>query len=181
MDQVLFLEDHPFTTRQLGELVWIISHQNVLEFLKHVPGNRQFHMTFEKLVNKPQEIMEALCTALDLEFHPDLLEPYKDQDRKMTDGIHPASTPMGDIRFHKHRVINPQVADRWKQVGTDNFLGDITWQLARSLGYGVPEGSEEGDVAHRLSHTKGKARARRELRRRRQELRKQTSTEGFQA
>jgi amino acid adenylation domain-containing protein len=171
MDQVLFLDDHPFTTQQLAELIWVISHQNILEFLQGVPENRQFHMTFEELTHRPQETMEAMCKALDLEFHPDLLQPYKDREKKMTDGIYPASTPMGDIKFHEHRGINPEVADRWKQVETDNFLGDITWQLARSLGYDVPDGTEESDSGHELSHRRRKARARREFVRRQRERR----------
>ena len=174
MDQVLFLGDHPFTTRQLGELVWTISHQNILEFLKDIPENRQFYMTFEELTHRPHETMEAMCMTLDLEFHPDLLRPYKDKEKKMTDGIYAASTPMGDIKFLEHRGINPEVADRWKQVEMDNFLGDITWQLTRSLGYEVPSRKKESDRGHGLSPSRRKARAQRELMKRRQKLRKRT-------
>jgi amino acid adenylation domain-containing protein len=173
MDQVLFLGDHPFSTHQLGELIWTISHQNILEFLHNVPENRQFRMTFEELTHRPQETMEAMCAALGLEFHSDLLQPYKNTEKKMTDGIYAASTPMGDIKFHEHQRINPQVADSWRQVETEDSLGDITRQVARSLGYDIPDGAKGSGGGDAQSHRRGKARARRELRQRRQELRKQ--------
>ena len=166
MDQILFLRDHPFTTRQLGELIWTISHQNILKFLQDVPENRQFRLTFENLTHQPQEMMEAMCRVLDLEYHPDLLQPYKDMQKKMTDGIYPASTPMDDTRFHEHRGINPQVAERWRQVRTDNFLGDITWQVAISLGYDPPYFTGEDENGHLLSQRERGARARRESMRR---------------
>ena len=56
----------------------------------------------------------------------------------MTDGLYEASTPMGDVRFHEYSTINPAVADRWKDVEDDDFLGDPTWQLAGLFGYEAP-------------------------------------------
>jgi len=42
---------------------------------------------------------------------------------------------IGDVKFHEHKDIDSNVADRWKQYYTDDFLGDITWQAADALGY----------------------------------------------
>jgi len=171
LDQAPFLGDHPFSARQLGELVWTISHLNIVEFLKGVPENRQFRLTFEELTHKPQQTLEAMCRALGLEVHPDLAQPCKDVERRMTNGIYPASTPMGDIKFHEHGRTSPEVAERWKQVTTDDFLGDITWQVAISLGYDPPERASESGSGYELVHRRKKARARRELVRRRRERR----------
>ncbi len=146
MDQVLYLKEHSFTARQLGELVWTVSHQNITEFLKQVPTNRSFRMRFEDLTSSPRHLMEALCQAMGLEFLPEMLDPYKGKEKKMIDGIYPDSTPMGDVRFHTHQKINQEVADRWKQVTSDNFLGDITWKLAQFLGYDVPENMKSSPI-----------------------------------
>jgi amino acid adenylation domain-containing protein len=174
MDQVLFLEKNSFSGRELGELVWVISHQNTVDFLRNVPEDRQFTMRFEDLVERPRDLMDQMCATLGLEFHPGLLEPYADLDTKMTDGIHPDSTPMGDTKFLERRGIDPKVAEDSRRVATDNFLSDITWTLASSLGYPVPAPAEE------RPDTMGGGRVRsrqRELLRRRKELRGDTAGE----
>jgi amino acid adenylation domain-containing protein len=172
MDQVLFLEQHPFTRRQLGELVWTISQQNTLEFLRNVPEHRQYRMRFEDMVNRPREIMEEMCVTLGLEYYPTLVEPYRDIDKKMTDGIYKDSTPMGDTKLLERRTIDPKVADSWRGVLTDDFLGDVTWDLAVSLGYDPPPAGEAvaGGAARRREFS-----AQREELRKRRERRRQVS------
>jgi hypothetical protein len=135
VDQVLYLRDHPFGARQLGEMVWAISHQNALDFLAGVPGERRYCMRFEDLVSRPREIMEVMCRALGLEFHADLVQPYKGIDRKMVDGIYADSTPMGDTKLLERQRIDPAVAESWRGVMTDDFLSDVTWTLAAVFGY----------------------------------------------
>jgi hypothetical protein len=142
MDQVLFLKSQPFSPRQLGELVWLISHRNTTKFLNTIPKNRQYCIRFEDLVNQPLETMETLCRTLGLTFHSDMLTPYDDVHKKMTDGIFKDSKPMGDTNFFKHQNINPKVAESWKGVLGDNFLSDITWELASSLGYQHPDSAD---------------------------------------
>ena len=135
MDQVLYLDPHPFSARQLGELVWTVSHQNIVEFLDRVPKARKFRVRFEDLVRTPGETLKSMLESLGLDFHPGVLQPYKDSERKMTDGIYADSTPMGDVKFHRYHDIEPAVADRWQRDVTEDFLGDVTWELAESLGY----------------------------------------------
>jgi len=184
MDQVLFLYDHPFTRRELGELVWTISHQNILGFLKFIPENRQFCIAFEDLTSKTREVMETMCQRLRLEFHIDMLCPYKDKESKMTDGIYPESIPMGDIRFHEYREIKPEIADTWKRVNIDNFLGDVTWEVAEALGYINPSNKRESDssgsdgTSKRMAFSSSrkllqKQRRRRQLHRKSKELKKE--------
>jgi aryl carrier-like protein len=165
MDQVLFLHEHPYSVRQLGELVWAISHMNIVEFLEGIPQDRQVRIRFEDLVARPREVMEDMCERLNLEFHEDLLDPYKEKEGRMTDGIHAASTPMGDMKFHKHGSIQPEVADKLKEVATDNFLGDVTWSLAKTFGYeppGTPVASS--GVRRTIQARRARIRARRERR-----------------
>lgn len=64
-----------------------------------------------------------------------MLQPYKDKEKKMTDGIYAVSKMLGDVKFHRHQGIDSSVADQWKEHYTEDFLGEITWQLAESLGY----------------------------------------------
>lgn len=135
MDQVLFLYDHPFTPVQLGELIWTISHRNILDFLAHVPAHRQFHMRYEDLVTDPEKMMRQMCATINLDFETGLLNPYQNLDSKMANGIYAESTPMGDTHFFKHQKINPRQADSWREVTTNDFLGDPTWSVATLLGY----------------------------------------------
>jgi hypothetical protein len=152
--QVLYLKQHPFSPRQLGELIWSMSHRNILNFLRTVPADRQFRIGFEDLVREPKAVMEGLCDRFGLEFHGGLLEPYADLDRKMTDGIHHASTPMGDTKFLSRGAIDPSIADAWRGVRDDDFLADFTWELAESLGYdrraSVPEADRSAGTMRRV-------------------------------
>jgi len=137
MDQVLYLKSHPFTPQQLGELVWLISQKNVLTFFEKVPEKRKFTMRFEDLVAQPEKMMEAMCRSLGLKYHPNLADPYKDIDKKMTDGIYKDSKPMGDTKLLERNRIDPSAAVSWKKVEKDNFLSGMTWEVAAILGYPV--------------------------------------------
>ncbi|GAX34041.1 non-ribosomal peptide synthetase [Nodularia sp. NIES-3585] len=130
-----FPYQHPFHRRELAELVWLISHENILEFLQQVPQERQYQVKFEDIVSQPQTSVEGLCQFLGLEFHPDMLQPYKEKKQRMTDGIYAQSRMVGDVKFHEHQGINPSTADSWKQDYNTDFLGDVTWRVAESLGY----------------------------------------------
>jgi amino acid adenylation domain-containing protein/FkbH-like protein/non-ribosomal peptide synthase protein (TIGR01720 family)/FkbM family methyltransferase len=130
-----FPYQHPFNRRELAELVWLISHQNILEFLQQVPQERQYQVKFEDILSQPQTTVEGLCEFLGVEFHPDMLQPYKEKKQRMTDGIYSQSRMIGDVKFHEHQGINPSTANSWKQYYSTDFLGDVTWQLAESLGY----------------------------------------------
>jgi len=135
LEQVLFMPQRTFSARELGELVWLISHQNIAAFLESVPEARKCRIQFEELTHQPKAVMEQMCQKFGLAIHPGLIEPYSDQENKMTDGIHGVSAPMGDTKFNTYQSIDPQVADGWKEVMRDDFLGEITWEWAERLGY----------------------------------------------
>lgn len=56
--------------------------------------------------------MERLCQFPALPLHPDMLRPYDDRRRRMTDGLRVESGRIGDPRFDTHRDIDPAVANR---------------------------------------------------------------------
>jgi amino acid adenylation domain-containing protein len=140
LDRIYFREQNDFTVRELGELVWLINHRNILDFLDQVPDERQFRLHYETLVQEPEDSAEALSAFLGLDFHPGMLEPYQDSRKRMTDGLYNVSESkmIGDIKFHGYKDIEAKAADRWKDEIDHDFLSDITWQLAEKVGYERP-------------------------------------------
>jgi thioesterase domain-containing protein len=70
-----------------------------------------------------------------VDFHPEILEPYRNAPSKMTDGIHPLSKMLGDVKFHQHRAIDARAADRPDPGPAGTPLGPATRRLAAALGY----------------------------------------------
>ncbi len=114
-------------------MIWIVCQQNIQEFLRAVPAERQYQVSFEELVRAPQQVMEGICHFLKLEYHPAMIEPY--QGKRMTDGVHPLSKMIGDIKFHEHRAIDATAAEQWKAEQDDYAPAEITTEIAASLGY----------------------------------------------
>ena len=137
MDQI-FEYEHPFSVTELAELIWLISHENIMEFLRGIPKDRQRRVRFEHLVGQPEEVVHELCAFLGVDFHPDVLRPYEHQEKRMTDDLHGLPRMLGDLSFHQHQKIDANVAERWKENGSERMLGDITWRVAGSLGYERP-------------------------------------------
>ena len=144
IEQIFTRYQHPFTARELAELLWVISHENILEFLQQVPAHRQYRLNFEQLLQSPRQVMEEVCQALKIEFCPDMLQPYKDKKQKMTDGVHAVSRMIGDPKFNQHTEINATVAESWKEYYSEDQLGDVTRRLAESLGYSLGAPSQNG-------------------------------------
>ena len=130
-----FGKENQFSRREIAELTWLISHQNILSFLEHIPEHRQHRLRFEDLVAEPESTAQGICEFLKIDFDPEVLEPHKDKKARMTDGIHTGSRQIGDPKFHQHKRIDPSVADRWKETYQVDFLADITWQIAEGFGY----------------------------------------------
>ena len=134
MDQILYLGEHQFSARQLGELVWTISHRNILAFAGEVEPGRFLQIRFEDLVNGPEKTMRTIAEFLRVDYHPNLVDPYHDIGSKMVDGVHPESAPMGDTRLLQHSRIDPSMAR--PDTATDLVLGLPTVRIAAELGYG---------------------------------------------
>jgi amino acid adenylation domain-containing protein len=146
LDQIFFRHEHPFSRRELAELLWTISHQHILEFLQDVPAGRRHALKFEDLVSRPRECLERVCEFLRLEFHPDMLQPYKEKERRMADGIHPESRMLGDVKFHSHTGIEASVGERWREHAGVDSLALETQAVAELLGYDMREERRTGHV-----------------------------------
>ena len=139
MDQVLFLKNHPYSTRQLAELIWLYSHQNIRTFLRDIPPEQQFQLNYEDLVRQPQNKMKDLCQKAGLSFDPKLLNPYNHLESKAINGIHKESRSMSDSNLLKFNRIDANKADDWKRLPIDISLSKPANQLAQQYGYEVPE------------------------------------------
>ncbi len=135
LEQVFFRRPHSYERRELAELVWLASQQNILEFLSRIPAERRIAVHFEELVREPERVLRGICETLGLEYHPDMAQPYQEKRQRMTDGVYAASRMLGDVKFHQHRGVSSAAADRWKEAYREDFLGELTWTVAASLGY----------------------------------------------
>ena len=93
LEEIFFPHEHPFTRRELAELVYTLSHRNILTFLERIPPERQHRVWFEELVAEPERIMREICDFLRVDFHEDMLRPY--EGNKMTSGIRPQGQMVG--------------------------------------------------------------------------------------
>jgi thioesterase domain-containing protein len=139
LDQVFFRHPHGFTRRQLAELIWSVSEENILGFLAGIEPERQYPLRYEDLVERPEEELRRLCDWLEIDFHPAMAQPYENKDARMTDGIHPWSRMLGDVKFHGHRAVDPAAAHRWRTEMQGHVLGRPTATLAARLGYETPK------------------------------------------
>jgi hypothetical protein len=135
LEQVFFRYQHNFSNRELAELIWVVSQQNIVSFLEAIPQERKYKVRFEELVKQPSKVLEGICGFLGLEFQSEMMQPYLEKQNRMTDGIHPLSKMLGDGKFHEHSEIDSSVAERWREGYREDFLSEITWHMAQSLGY----------------------------------------------
>lgn len=129
------LYENTFQSRQLAELTWNVCHQNIVDFLKKIPQSRWLQVRFETLVNYPEREISSICSFLGLNLDPAMLAPYSFPERRMLSGAKQLTRMPGDLKFHLHKGINPEAANRWHQYLSTDFLGETTWELATSLGY----------------------------------------------
>ncbi|HYN22911.1 MAG TPA: amino acid adenylation domain-containing protein, partial [Thermoanaerobaculia bacterium] len=135
IDQLFFRRAHPFTRRELAELIWTVSQRNILEFLSDIPPERQHRLCFEDLVRDPEGELRRLCVAMGVDYHPEMADPYRESRSRMTDGVHAEGRMLGDMKFHEHKGVDASVAERWRDAYAEDFLGEPTWETAAVLGY----------------------------------------------
>jgi|GEM_PF-4086968 len=136
LEQVFFRHDHNFSRRELAEMIWLVSQENILAFLAGVPATRQYQVRFEQLVQEPERALRGICQFLGLEYVAEMATPYSEGAQRMVDGIHPFSKMLGDVKFHEHRSVDATVAERWKtQLEPEDLLAEETWAMAERLGY----------------------------------------------
>ena len=157
LDEVFFRYQHHHTTRELAELIWLLSQQNIQKFLREIPAARQHQVRFEELLQQPEAVARSLSQFLGVEFCEAMIEPYRDPKKRMTDGLHEVSRMHGDMKFFTHDRIDPQVAERWREQAELLPLADVTVALAAELGY-VTQATEGKNTAiavmPRTAHSK---------------------------
>lgn len=131
-----------YSGEQFAELAWLTCNRNIADFLHEVPAGRQHCISYERLVTAPAETLRGVCDFLGLPFHLDMLDPYRDKQQRMADGLRTVGQMSGDLKFHLHSRIDPESAHRWQRFMSEDSLGALTWELAGQLGY-----SRRGAVA----------------------------------
>jgi amino acid adenylation domain-containing protein/non-ribosomal peptide synthase protein (TIGR01720 family) len=135
LDKVFFRYENPFSQRELAELIWIISHQNIQHFLNEIPNHRQMRISFENLITTPENVMRETSKFLGIEYCPDMISPYSGD--RMTSSVTPNGQMVGDFKFYLRKKIDNRAADRWKKFHTEDFLSDVGIELAEQLGYQI--------------------------------------------
>lgn len=134
---LLFSYEDDCTTREMAEMVWILSHRNLLGFLQDIPVNRQFRITYEDMVTHSESVMRDISRFLEIDFTDRMLTPYDGHSERMTDGILDEGEMIGDRKFLKQKAISSKSAFAWKDHYKDDFLCDESRRLARELGYQI--------------------------------------------
>jgi acyl-CoA synthetase (AMP-forming)/AMP-acid ligase II/acyl carrier protein len=132
------IRDLGLNNKQFGDFIWYLSNQNIINFLKTIPPERQYCLKFENLVNFPEISMQELCKFLNLDFSRNMVKPYENKPAKMTDGIYRDSRMIGDIKFNKFNSIKSEVARQWENYYQEDFCSDLTWELAHIFQYEKP-------------------------------------------
>ncbi|MBC7500762.1 MAG: sulfotransferase, partial [Herminiimonas sp.] len=137
LNQIFFRYPHQYSVRRIAELIWVQSHRNIGTFLAGVPAHRQMQISFEDISQMPESAAKRLCDFMGIDYVPDMLDIYAGQNKqaRMTDGIYQESKMLGDTKFHTHQRIDPTVAERWRDVYKEDFLGEPSWSMAETLGY----------------------------------------------
>jgi acyl carrier protein len=136
LDQLTpFMRESHFTRRQLAELTWLVTNENIASFLAILPQERCLRIGYENLVREPEPLLRRICDFLGVPFAWDMLDPYKDLDSHMTTGVRSVSEFSGDLKFHLHARIEPEAADRWRKYDSEDSLSVMSRNLAASFGY----------------------------------------------
>jgi amino acid adenylation domain-containing protein len=136
LEQIFLPQAQGFSRRELAELLWVLAHENILEFLSGVALERQHRVYFEDLVREPERVLAGICSFLGIAYDPAMAEPYRPVERsRMTDGLYAASRMLGDVKFHQHGSVKPEVAERWREEYEESSLGSPARRLSLRLGY----------------------------------------------
>jgi len=133
LDQNFFKYQHNFSRNQLAELIWLVSNENINEFLKNLPEEQKITVKFEELVTHPEFELRKICNRLQINYQEEMLRPYS--GNKMTDGINQRSQMVGDFKFYLKNNIDLTVIDRWKKFHNSDFISYYSKTLAETFGY----------------------------------------------
>ena len=72
-----FMRESHFTRRQLAELTWLVTNQNIVDFFATVPPERWMRVRYENLVREPESCVRDICEFLSVPFAEEMLDPYR--------------------------------------------------------------------------------------------------------
>lgn len=132
----LWMHPNSQPPERLAESIWYRCYANIDRHFRQSAASRCLWLSFEELVTQPDRVARRICNFLNLEFHPDMLEPYGNRATRMTDSLQSISAMIGDRKFLQHHAINEERAGTGLALPNTRPLGDQARELAKKLGYG---------------------------------------------
>jgi acyl transferase domain-containing protein/acyl-CoA synthetase (AMP-forming)/AMP-acid ligase II/acyl carrier protein/predicted alpha/beta-fold hydrolase len=134
MDKLLTTKDvNPYS---LAESIWSESNQNTLDLAGKIDDQNYLAVRYEDLVTNPQAKMTEICNFLGVNFDESVLQPY--QGERLTAGMTRQSLSVGDPNFLKHKKIEAELANKWRNIVLPFNLNEKTVQLSEKFDYEIP-------------------------------------------
>ena len=113
------------TLAEVCAFQWVAANEAILRARKDVPSERWFELTYEDLVERPEEAMVRLLSGLGLGRDEEVLRYTRDLDRHVT------------------RAVSPPRRDKWREENLDEVQSvlPVIAPTMRRLGYEI-EGSK---------------------------------------
>lgn len=124
---------------RFGEDMWAECETNLAAFFREIGPERVFRLKFEDLVADVDGSMRALADFLEIDFHPDMVDPY------LGDRI---ASGLGDPDVLNHSRVEPELAERWRSVRLPQPMRSRSREIATAHGYplsALARASEEID------------------------------------
>lgn len=134
----------------LAESIWAQSNRNVLALANQVSNDQYLQIVYEDLVRNPHATMTQICEFLGVDLDESVLNPYGGD--RLTDGLHQQSMGVGDPNFLQHKTIDPQLAEKWRDIKLPNRLQTSTRHLAETLQYELPHDDKSAaDIEYKMT------------------------------
>jgi hypothetical protein len=124
------------------QILWLALHENILEFLKTVPAERQMRLRGEDVLMDPDRYLTDMCSWLGLRTDAEALDEMKHPERSPYSVLGPPNAPYGnDPKFIKEPALRPTRAKPQSLDGELSWRSDIPGfseevkALARRFGY----------------------------------------------
>lgn len=92
-------------------------------------GEAAFELRYEDLVSEPEDIVNALCKFLGIEFDPGMLD-YSNTPA-------PVGRMNDPVGIHRHTAPSPASLEKWKELGRDAQLREFALRYLDVLGSSV--------------------------------------------
>lgn len=110
---------------------WADEQRLCLNFLKNLPDDRKFTLSYEALLTDPKGLLQTLCTKLNISFSDSMLEYYKSEE-----SIHTAEA--GKMWEHvKEPILHHNYGKFFKELSEDEIgiFEKVAGEMLVELGY----------------------------------------------